>query len=188
MLELINEGVSVCLENSDEAAANWYAVYVQSRCEFVAGRQFARLGIESYLPVIKKTTQWHDRKKTLDWPLFPGYLFVRVAPEPREFAHVLKTHGVVCLLGTKPGSPTPVTAEEILHLQMMTKSGESLSVMNRLQVGTRVRIRQGVLEGVSGVLGSIEAGSKCLFGLNIDILGRSVCVMVSPGDVEPIED
>ncbi|MCE5333427.1 MAG: UpxY family transcription antiterminator [Desulfobacteraceae bacterium] len=184
----MNERVPVCLESIDEAAASWYAVYVQSRCEFVARRQFTRLGIENYLPTMKKTTQWHDRKKTLDWPLFPGYLFVRVAPIPREFAHVLKTHGVVCLLGTKPGSPTPVTAEEILHLQMMTRSGEHLSVMNRLQVGARVRIRQGVLEGVSGVLGSMEAGNKCLFGLNIEILGRSVCVMVSPGDVEPIAD
>lgn len=178
--------MSNALPDMDSVARNWYAVYVQSRCEFVAGRQLTRQGIESYLPTVKRVSQWHDRKKSLDWPLFPGYLFVHVLPSPREFAHVLKTHGVVCLLGTNPGTPSPVSEDEIRDLQAMTRSGKDLSVMCRLQVGACVRIKKGVLEGVKGVLGKVEAGTKCLFGLNIEILGRSVCVLVNPGDVEPI--
>lgn len=67
------------------ANANWYAVYVKSRYEFVVSEELQRKGIETFLPSITKLNRWKDRKKLVEVPLFPSYLFVSIVPDPTEF-------------------------------------------------------------------------------------------------------
>ena len=46
-------------------------------------QELEHLEIEAFLPTITKWSRWKDRKKQVDWPLFPGYCFA--APwEDRE--------------------------------------------------------------------------------------------------------
>jgi len=97
---------------------NWYAIYVRSRFEFAAETQLSRQGVQSYLPSVRKLRQWNDRKVWLNSPLFPGYLFVNVLPKPEEFVRVLRSHGVVRMLGTPQGLPVPIPTDEIRYLQM----------------------------------------------------------------------
>lgn len=70
---------------------HWFALYVKSRHEFVASSELKQKGIETFLPSVMKLNQWKDRKKLVEFPLFPGYLFVHVPPSPEEFLNVLKT-------------------------------------------------------------------------------------------------
>ena len=58
----------------------WYAIWTRSRHEQVVREQLERKGYEAFLPTITRWSRWKDRKKQIDWPLFPGYCFARFDP------------------------------------------------------------------------------------------------------------
>lgn len=179
---LCENGVS---ENTHTAElANWYAVYVKSRHEFVAVDELTRKGIESYLPTIKKVSQWKDRRKLIEFPLFPGYIFVRVPVYPGMFLEVLKTRGTVAVVSLEPGLPTPVSTDEINALKVLIGSRRDIDVYPGLKDGMRVRIKYGPLTSVEGVLSRKE--NKYIFLVNVELLGRSVAVEVTPQDLEAL--
>jgi transcription antitermination factor NusG len=163
---------------------NWYAVYVKSRHEFVAADELTRKGTEIYLPSIKKVSQWKDRKKQVEFPLFPGYVFVQVPVYPGAFLDVLKTRGVVSFVSLEPGMPTPVSTDEINSLRILVGTGRDLDVYPGLKEGMKVRVKHGPLAGVEGVLTRKE--KEFLFLVNMELLGRSVAVKVTPQDIEAL--
>ncbi|MFA5074102.1 MAG: UpxY family transcription antiterminator [Nitrospirota bacterium] len=163
---------------------SWYAVHVKSRHESVAAGGLQEKRIEAFLPVVKKTNQWKDRKKLIEYPLFPGYLFVRVIPSPDRFLAVLKTRGVLTFISLEPGIPTAVTSDEILALQILMKSGREINIYPHLKEGTPVRIKSGPLRNAEGILGTRE--HEHFFQVNISILGRSVGITLSADEIEPI--
>ncbi len=161
---------------------NWYAVYVKSRHEFVARGELLKKGIETFLPVSKRLSQWKDRKKLIEVPIFPSYLFVYVAPHPAAFLDVLKTRGTVQMVSLERSNPTPVYEEEISSLKLLVESGEEFDIYPHLREGERVRVRRGPLAGAEGVL---EVKSdQFRFLVNVNILGRSVAVNIYADDIE----
>lgn len=165
-----------------QADANWYALHVRSRHEFAASSELQRKGIESFLPSVMRVSQWKDRKKRVEFPLFPGYLFVHIAPRAEEFLRVVKTRGTVRFIALEPGHPTPVPAGEIDSLKLLVESGEPLDVYPHLAPGTRVRVKRGPLAGAEGMLHQREG--QHLFLVNIEILGRSVGLRMYAEDIE----
>ena len=161
---------------------NWYALYVISRHEFVVSGELRRKGIETFLPSITRLNQWNDRKKQVEVPLFPGYLFVSIAPEPDEFQNVIKTRGIVMFISLTPGHPTPVAPEEIDSLKILLGSGERIDIYPHLQEGTPVRVTRGVLRGARGILK--QKHNQHVFLVSMDLLGRSVAVKIYARDVE----
>jgi transcriptional antiterminator NusG len=161
---------------------NWYALYVKSNHEFVVRDELSRKRIESFLPTVRKMRQWKDRQKWVDFPVFPGYLFIRVHPFPEDFLHALRTRGAISLLSAQPGCPTPVAAEEIVSLQLLVESGEPLDIYPHLKEGTRVRVRRGPLKGAEGNLQRKE--NHYTFLVNIELLGRSIGVKIFADDLE----
>ncbi|HYA11369.1 MAG TPA: transcription termination/antitermination NusG family protein, partial [Thermodesulfovibrionales bacterium] len=109
-------------------------------------------GIETFLPAVKKWRQWKDRKKLVDFPLFPGYLFVHIYPNPERLLDVLKTKGAVDLLSTELTRPTPVSSEEIHSLRLLIESGKELDIYPHLKEGIGVRVRRGLFKGAEGIL------------------------------------
>lgn len=162
--------------------ANWYALYVKSRHEFVAQQECERKGLQTFLPSVKRLRRWKDRKKFIDFPLFPGYLFVHVRQNPEEFLEVLKTRGVVTFISLEPGAPTPVSPEEIRSLRTLIESGEEFDTYPHLSEGSRVRVRYGPLKGAEGVLRKKEG--QHMFLVNVELLGRSLGVKIYADDVE----
>lgn len=162
---------------------NWYALYVKSRHEFLTMDELKRKGVKTFLPFVKKMRQWKDRKKFVDFPLFPGYLFVSVKADPEEFVNVLKTRGAVSLISRRPGCPAVVADEEINSLKLMVESGEEIDIYPELKEGTAIRVKKGPLKGAIGKLEKKE--DQHIFLVNIDILGRSVGVKVFADDIEP---
>ncbi len=160
----------------------WYALYVKSRHEFVTCDELRRKGIEAYLPSVRRLRQWKDRKKSIDFPLFTGYVFVRVASSAESFLNVLKTRGAVTLLSLIPGTPTPVSDEEIDSLRILLESGGEFDIYPNLQEGVRVSIKSGPLRGAVGVVR--QKGANYTVLVNIDILGRSIGVSLSADDIE----
>jgi len=160
----------------------WYALYVRSRHEFVTQGELTRKGICCFLPTVKKMSQWKDRKKLVEFPLFPGYIFAFVHPYTDGFLSVLKTRGAVDLVATEPGVPTPVPEEEMNSLMILMGSGQKIDVYPELRQGTRVRVKRGPLLGAVGTLESRE--DQYQFLINVDILGRSVGVRIYADDIE----
>ncbi len=160
----------------------WYALYCKSRHEFVTHDELRRTGIEAYLPSVQRLRQWKDRKKSVGFPLFAGYVFIRVAPSAESFLNVLKTRGAVTLLSLVPGSPTPVSDEEINSLRILLESGGEFDIYPNLQEGVHVRIKGGPLRGAAGVVK--QKGAHYTVLVNIDILGRSIGVSLCADDIE----
>ena len=161
---------------------NWYALYVKSRHEFVVSDELQRKGIETFLPSVTRLKQWNDRKKQVEMPLFPGYLFVSIAPEPGGFQNVIKTRGAVMFISLAPGHPTPVAPEEIDSLKILLGSGENVDIYPHLQEGAPVRVTRGVFRGARGILK--QKHGQNVFLVSIELLGRSVAVKIYADDVE----
>lgn len=178
------EGQMKALKSPLITGREWYAVLARSRHEFVARDELVRKGVETFLPSFMRLQQWRDRRKRVEFPVFPGYLFVCIAPQPEDHLRVLKTRGTVSLLSLEPGKPTPVAVEEIEALKTVLASGRSFDVYPGYQIGSRVRIRRGPLQGAEGVLAKKEGLQ--LFFVNVEILGRSVGVRLCPDDLEKI--
>ena len=160
---------------------NWYALYVRSRYEFVTRDELVRKGIDTYLPSVTRISQWKDRKKYIDFPLFPGYLFVCLPAHQEVFLTVLKTRGAVNLLSLQRGIPSVVPTEEIDSLKLLVGSGQDLDIYPSLQKGAQVRVTRGPLKGAFGKIEKSE--EHYIFLVNIDILGRSVGVRMCADDV-----
>lgn len=161
---------------------NWYALYIKSRHEFIAESELRRKEINTFLPFIKIVRQWKDRKKLIDFPIFPGYLFVSIYARPEEYLNVLKTRGAVRLLSTKAGWPTQVSPDEINSLKLIIESGQSVDIYPQLREGTPVRVRRGPLTGAAGLI--VKKLDQYIFVVNVDILGRSVGVKIYADDIE----
>jgi len=167
-----------------EARANWYALRVRSRHEFVTRDELAKKGVDTFLPAATKLRRWKDRKKNVDFPLFPGYLFVSVAPRPEEFLKALKTRGAVNFVALEAGQPAPVAEEEIQSLRIILQCKGEFDIYPELKQGTRVSVMSGPLKGAEGVI--IGKEERFVFVVNIEILGRSIGTRISAEDIEPV--
>jgi transcription termination/antitermination protein NusG len=126
--------------------------------------------------------RWSDRIKFLQVPLFPGYLFCRFAPEDRP--PILTIPGVLLVVGLGK-TPVPVNPVEIEAIRLAVNSGRSVKPWNHFCVGRKVRIAEGPLCGVEGVLQRFKGG--CHLVLGIDLLQRRVAVEVHESWVVPCE-
>jgi len=137
---------------SMDANQNYYALYVKSRHEFVTQSELVRKGTNTFLPSVKILRQWKDRNKFVDFPLFPGYLFVYINAKPEEYLNVLRTKGAVRLISTEIDGPTPVPTEEINSLKLIIASEQNFDIYPHLKEGTIVRIKRGPLKGAVGII------------------------------------
>jgi transcription termination/antitermination protein NusG len=169
------------LTSCDAQMLAWYAVYTRSRQENVVKNQLDGKEIENFLPLYERVSHWKDRKKRIKFPLFPGYLFVRI--DPRERLQVLKTVGVVCLVGSN-GLLLPIPEEQILSVQMLLENRLKFDPHPYLTVGKRVRITDGPLIGIEGIL-SCKKNRSCLI-VSVDMIQRSVSVELESWKVEAI--
>ncbi len=82
----------------------WYAVVSRSRHEKLAAAALTNTGVTAFLPVVSEMHSWSDRRKLVDVPLFPGYVFVQIPNSPEARLRVLKTSGVVQFVGNRYGA------------------------------------------------------------------------------------
>ena len=76
----------------------WFAIWTRSRHEKMVRDQLTQKDVDVFLPTITRWSRWKDRKKKIDWPLFPGYCFARF--DASERLAILKCEGVVTIVGT----------------------------------------------------------------------------------------
>jgi len=151
----------------------WFAILAKTGRERNATMLLENAGYECYLPVSKFVRRWSDRMKEVEVPLFPGYLFCRMNPHNR--LPVLMTPGVIQIVGVGK-TPIPVEEHEIGAIQRVGKSGLPTMPWPYLEVGHVVRIEEGPLDGLTGIVLKIKSGLKLV--LSVSLLQRSVAVEI----------
>ena len=162
------------LEVPDAASdRHWFAVRVKSRHEKIVAEVARNKGFEQFLPLNRCHHRWSDRVKSVELPLFPGYLFCRLNPGHR--VPLLTIPGVVYLVGVGK-TPVPIDDNEILALQAAIRSGLPAEPWPFLEVGRRVRLEDGPLAGLEGLL--IEKRKQNRLVVSVSLLRRSVAVEI----------
>ena len=139
------------------------------------------LGVEHFLPMKSEYRQWSDRKQLVESPLFSGYLFVKIDILQDSKLQVLKTRGVVSLVGNQTG-PLPIPDDQIEAIRTVLDSGLDCIESPELFEGDRVRVIRGPLSGLEGTLVRNQSDTRLI--ITVDMIQRSVSVGVSRQDVE----
>ena len=174
-------------EEIDFDELHWHALYVRSRSERKVQAQLEEKGIEAYLPLITHIKQWSDRKKKVEEPLFKSYVFVHNSL--RQHYDVLNVYGVVRFV-TFEHKAVVVPDNQIVAIKKYiddpVDDENAINTNDDLKVGQLVRITNGVLQGLTGRLVSVN--SKRRLVVYIESVGKVVPVSISRAKVEPIEE
>jgi transcription antitermination factor NusG len=171
---------SEALLSADCLESRWYAAYTCANHEKRVREQLEQRSVESFLPVYETVRRWKDRRMRLQLPLFPGYLFVRMAVVDR--LRVLQVPGVVRIVGFS-GQLAALPDEEIEELKNGLAGGVRAEPHPYLTVGRRVRVKRGPFEGRQGIL--LRRKGKLRLVLSIELIMRSLVIDVDIDDVEP---
>jgi len=160
--------------------APWLAAYVTARHEKKIALQLNRRSVPYLLPLYRSVRRWKDRRKELDLPLFPGYIFVNIAVKDR--LRVQSVPGVVHFVHFN-GQPAVIPQNEIDNLRRGLSTGSTVEPHPFLTVGRKVRVRSGAMAGLEGVL--TRKKDKFRVVITIELIQRSLAVEVDEGDIEP---
>ena len=159
----------------------WYAAQTYANHEKRVLEQLSQRTVEAYLPLYASVRRWKDRRVRLDLPLFPGYVFVRLAL--RDRLRTLQTPGVVRLVGFG-GQPTALPDQEIDALRQGLARAIRIEPHPYLKVGRRVRVTTGPLQGLEGILARKKNSSR--FVISLDLIMRSVAAEIDVAELEPV--
>jgi transcription antitermination factor NusG len=161
-------------------ALQWFAIWTRSRHEQVVREQLDKKGYDVFLPTITRWSRWKDRKKKIDWALFPGYCFARFNPD--DPLPVLKCAGVVNIVSFE-GKPAPIPEIELDSIRVLVGSELQFDPCPLIHEGMMVEVVHGPLKGVFGRLMRKDAHRARLV-LSVDLIGQAVSVEVDVSDVK----
>jgi transcription antitermination factor NusG len=163
--------------------ANWYAIRTRSRHEKKVADEIHDKGIDSFLPLVTRIHNWSDRRKKVELPLFPGYVFVHTHSTPENRLSVLRTPGVAGFVGSQ-GYGTPIPEKQIEDIRLILDNDVAFEPYPYLQINQRVRIRGGSLDGVEGTL--VAKNTDRSLVVSIELIQRSILVRVTGYDLEKV--
>lgn len=161
---------------------NWFAVHTGSCQEKRVAQHLSIRDIEHFLPVSKTSRRWKNGcTVVLEQPLFPGYLFVKIARTER--VRVLELPGVNSIVGNGR-EPLALHSEEIESLR------DGIGQLNvepcpYLNVGERARIVRGPLLGMTGIIARRKNGLRLI--LSLDVIMKSISVEIDTRDLESLD-
>jgi transcription antitermination factor NusG len=159
----------------------WFALTAKHQHEPTVARLLSGKGIEVFHPTYAVVRQWKDRKKTLQLPLFPGYVFFIGGMDRR--AEILSTPGVFSIVSFGQ-TAAEISGEEIEGIRRAVQGGMPIQPHQFLAEGDRVQVTRGALTGVHGIL--LRQKDAYRLVLSIELLGRSAAVEIDAGMVERI--
>lgn len=162
----------------------WYVIRTMSRQERKVAERLEQINIFSYVPLVKTISQWTDRKKTIEKPLFSGYVFIKKTSKYPELVHIPGVVGII-----KHNKKIAIVKQsEINTIKSIVKYGydtTEYAYNDKLELGTKVKVMQGKLKDIEGIL--IEKNNEKEFIIYFESLGNSLKIKVSPKILKPIE-
>jgi transcription antitermination factor NusG len=178
---------AACLKLDDttgvKAQEPWYAVRTRSRHERVVCDQIDADGFESYLPTVQQSRQWTDRKKLIDFPLFPGYVFVRPPDFCAQKTQILRKVGVIGFV-SNGRIAAQIPDSELNGVRLLLQNRIPHASHPYLQVGQRIRVTDGGLRGIEGIL--VSLGNKNGLVVSIDSIQKSLIIQLQGYGVQVV--
>ena len=165
----------------DNGDTNWYAIYTRSRYEKKVAEELVEKNITCFLPLREVMSRWKDRRKLMQWPLFPGYVFIDI--DLRDRLKVLQTPGVVRIVGFEK-EPVLIPREQIYAVMMLVQEKIKGDPCPYLREGQRVEVIRGPLKGVMGILLKKRVNFRLV--LSVDLIMKSVSLEIDAADVRAI--
>lgn len=160
----------------------WYVVYTYPRHEKAVTEHLQSQSVVAYLPTLLTKSRWKDRSVRLHTPAFPSYVFARISPDQRS--RVLGASGVIRILSFN-GKPAPIESSEIEALKLCLDRGSAIERCPSLEVGDRVRVRSGILEGLIGHISRCKKDRRLI--VPITLIHQSVAIEVDMQLLEPLD-
>jgi transcription antitermination factor NusG len=157
----------------EAGSVQWFALAVKPRHDKAVARSLESKGFETFVPLFTRRRCYSTRYKDSELPLFPGYVFCRFDAGFR--LPIVTTPGITQILGNG-NSPSPLSETEINSLQTAVRAQLPIEPFPYLKVGQRVRIEEGVLSGVEGIVIRMKQSFRLV--LSITLLQRSVLLEV----------
>jgi transcription termination/antitermination protein NusG len=177
--------MSIGTDGCATAQVLWYACQTRSRHEKQVEAALRQRGFESYLPTYLRTRQWKDRKKQVDWPLFPGYVFACFSVA--DLGQVLATPGLATVVRVN-GRPAAIRESEVENVRRfaraLSETGIAPEAVSNLVVGEPVRVRSGPFAGVFGVVLKRRNRRRVLVG--VEAIGSGLEIDIEDGLLEPM--
>jgi transcription antitermination factor NusG len=152
----------------------WYALYTRPRAEKLVFQRLEEGNVETFLPLQKTYRMWSDRKKLVEKPLLPSYIFVKT--NKKNFPKVYKINGVVKFVSFE-GQPVSIPQKQIDILRLLINSDADIEVTSdRFEPGDNVEVVSGSLAGLTGEL--IRIGSKNRVVVRIDKLDQNLILKI----------
>lgn len=167
------------------AEPRWYACYTRARHEKLVDRLLGERGFETFLPLMPRVSEWKDRKKVVEWPLFPSYVFGRFSQA--DMTRVLSTPGVAALVRSN-GRPAPIADDELRNVRRLvqvlsTGAGEP-EHRPYIAEGEWVEVTGGPFQGLRGVVVQQRNRRRVLIG--IKAIGQGLEVDIDTKALRPV--
>jgi transcription termination/antitermination protein NusG len=179
---ILSARTSMTSDLLSQDSKQWYAIWTRSRHESVVRQQLTHKSIEAFLPTIARWSRWKDRRKKIDWPLFPGYCFARFNTANR--LAVLQCSGILNIVSCE-GKPVPVHEHEINSLKTLMNTELRFDPCALIREGAMVEVVGGPLRGVVGRLLRKDSTGVSVV-LSVDLIGHAVRIEVDAADVKAL--
>ncbi len=164
----------------------WHALYIKSRAEKKALSDLQLKEIEAFLPLQRKLRQWSDRKKWVDMPLIPGYLFVKVSRKEYDLALQSSFHVVTYVRFEGKAAVIPEQQIEYLKLLLKQNNLDIEITQEKLEPGQLIEVIAGPLIGLRGKL--LQRNGKKKVAIELEDIGHSALVEISVNDITPVKE
>ncbi|MFQ5707394.1 MAG: UpxY family transcription antiterminator [bacterium] len=162
--------------NADRSARYWYAIYTRPRFEKKVNTELLGKGLQAFLPLRSVTKYWSDRRKKVDEPLFPSYVFV--CANLRERYDSLQSRGVIRMVSFA-GRPARIPEDQIQSIHRILEHGYDPEPFDYLTRGDQVAVVSGPLRGMKGIF--LERRGQNRLVISIDAIRQSVAVEIERG-------
>lgn len=163
--------------------AGWYVLYTRPRHEKKVVRALSDANVQTFLPTTRVLRTWCDRKKFIDAPLFPSYVFV-YAKDIREFH--LGADAESALHYVRFGKEVVRVSDSVISsIRLLADNGKDVEVSyNYFQPGQKLQIQRGPLTGLSCEIVRVNGNQKIL--IRVSLLQRSLLATLPPEDLVAI--
>ncbi len=160
---------------------NWYALYTRPRHEKKAFDLLIEKGATAYLPLLLTVREYKTRKKKVELPLFPSYMFCEF--EYKDRFTILETHGIIKIVNFN-GVPATVPEWQIEAMRTVLLKPESLKLENYFKQGDLVQVMSGPFKGLQGTVVNKKGESRLV--ITIDGIMQSLSVNIDIDNLKTV--
>ncbi|MDP8246254.1 MAG: transcription termination/antitermination NusG family protein [Candidatus Hinthialibacter antarcticus] len=166
----------------EDDRGKWRVAYVKPRNEKALAIDCQQAGVPYYLPLYVKRKRRNDNNKYRKsvMPLFPGY-FPFVDTEDGK-SKLQQTNRVVHILDINDQEAFVRDLEQIRHA---VNSGMAVDAVPYMEEGQKVRVKEGPLQGLCGIVNRVDANHARLV-ITVDALKMAVEVELESESVEAL--